>query len=127
MKKFFIINIVIAAALFSSAIVLATPPCPERANRLEDFAYCMRPFPNGRGQVLIKNTSGQMDEHTAALMASMDREVTAPQVYPSIPSAVSFASNMMTAAIVATRWHSPYGWAWMYPGFYFGMGMPIYP
>ncbi len=113
---------------FAAASASANPPCPTTADRLEEFASCMKPYPNGRGQVLVGYASGGMDHHTAALMNSMHRTVSSPQVYPTIPSAVSFASNMVMAATIGAKYPYYGGWGF-YPGMYWGMGMgiPVYP
>jgi len=97
----------------------ANPPCPQRANRLEDFAVCMRPYPNGMGQQLIGYCAAGMDYHTARVMNSMNYSSTIPpQVYPVV-SAVSLISNMAVAmAYVKTNpWGYP-SYTYIYPYYY---------
>lgn len=124
MRKLAVITVLFASMAMLCSVVYANPPCPQRADRLEDFAVCMRPFANGRGQVLAGYAEGAMDYHTAALMNSMHRSVSSPQVMPTIPMAASFASNMAVAITATHRW----GWG---PGAYwwfaFPGAMPYYP
>jgi hypothetical protein len=126
--KRFVFTCFILALLFVSGAALANPPCPQVADRLEDFAVCMRPFANGRGQVLVGSYySSGMDHHTAGLMNSMHRTVSAPQVYPTTPPAVSLMSNMAVMATATYRMPYPYNY-WMLgnPYMWMGTGMPIY-
>lgn len=119
MKRAVFIGFITASMLFAAA-ALANPPCPRAADRLEDFAYCMQPYPNGKGQVLVGGyASSGIDHHTAALMNSMQNTYyVAPHVNPVIP-AVSFASNMAVAVGAAYKWgYNPYLYWWM---------MPFYP
>jgi len=113
------------------ASAMANPPCPKAGNQLEDFAYCMKPFANGRGQVMAGSySSGGMDHHTAALMNSMHQTVASPQVMPTVPAAVSMLSNMAIAATATYRMPSNYNyWMWGNPYMWMGMGMgiPVYP
>lgn len=105
-----VLTSVFLLTLLASFSALANPPCPQSANRLEDFAVCMRPFPNGRGQYLVNTSSGGIDNHTAQLMNSMNYTTTvAPQVYPAV-SAVSLMSNMAVAMAYVKRhpWGYPY-------------------
>lgn len=129
MKRTLFTTFFFAALLFAAGDLLANPPqCPQNADRLEDFASCMRPYPNGRGQVLVGSYSGNMDHHTAALMNSMHRSVSAPQVVPPVPAAISFASTMATAAIATYRNPNFYGYyMWANPGLWMGARFPIYP
>lgn len=110
---------VFLSALLASFSALANPPCPESASRLEDFAVCMRPFSNGRGQYLVSYSAGGIDNHTTQLMNSMHYTTTvAPQVYPAV-SAVSLLSNMAVAMAYVKRhpWGYPY-YGSLYPFYY---------
>jgi hypothetical protein len=118
MQNIISISLIVLALLVSFS-ALANPPCPQSANRLEDFALCMRPFPNGRGQYLVSYSSGGMDNHTAQLMNSLNyTPLVAPHVYPAV-SAVSFMSNMAVAMAYVKK-HP-----WDYP--YYGSFYPFYP
>lgn len=116
MKKTIQLTITFAITLIATA-VLANPPCPERGNSLEDFAYCTTPLPNKMGRVLGRasyNNVQPMDHHNRALMASMSGPAAMPQVDPVVP-ATSFASNL-----------SP---GFYYPYFRYGISIqiPIFP
>ena len=127
MKRSVFTGLLFFAMTFAAASAIANPPCPQSADRLEEFAVCMKPYPNGRGQVLVGYAPGAMDNHTAALMNSMNT-VSMPQVHPSVPSAITFTSNMILAATIGAKY--PYNWGLgFYPGMYWGigMGMPSYP
>jgi hypothetical protein len=127
MKRGVFTALLILAMTLAAASAIANPPCPQSADRLEDFAVCMKPYPNGRGQVLVGYAAGGMDNHTAALMNSMHRTVSMPQVIPTVPAAVSLMSNMAIAATATYRWPNNY-WMWGNPYLWMGMGMgmPVY-
>jgi hypothetical protein len=127
MKKLIFITIFIVISGVYAGLALAQAPCPDRANRLEDFAYCMRPFPNGKGQVLIRSAAGGgMDHHTAALMSSMQRTVSMPQTYP-VATAVEQTSNLVMAATLGYRYPYAFSWTMGFPGFSAWMNVPFYP
>lgn len=131
MKHAVFTGVLLTALLLVTGSVFANPPCPEAANRLEDFAYCMKPYANGRGQVLAGSySSSGMDHHAAALMNSMHRTVSMQQVYPTTPAAVSLMSNLAIAATATYRMPYPYNY-WMFGNPYMwmgtGTGIPIYP
>lgn len=110
MKRLVFTGFLLIAALFAMPL-FANPPCPSTADDLNSFAACMRPYPNGRGQVLVGSYSaGGMDHHTAGLMNSMHQTVSAPQVMPTIPAAISFASTMAVGAMATYRNPGFYGW-----------------
>jgi len=126
MKRLVFINIIAVISACYAGFAMAQSPCPQRASRLEDFAVCMRPFPNGKGQVLIRSGSGDMDQHTAALMSSMQRTVSMPQTYP-VATAVEMTSNMVMAATLGYRYPYAASWTMGFPGFYAWMNVPFYP
>ena len=114
--------IIIFTVFFTAAQVMANPPCPRSANSLEEFAVCMRPMPNGSGQVLVGYSSSAPDYHHAALMRSMNNYVAAPHVYPTV-SATSVLSNMAVGMGYAYRYRNKRGYYPMYPYYpYLPMG-----
>ena len=81
MKRIYLIFFLLI--LFISSSALAAGGCPDSAERLEDFAGCMVPMPNGSG-MLYRGTLASLhgDGHQALMQAMHTQPVVPPHPMP---------------------------------------------
>lgn len=129
MKSTVLKIVAVAAVLLSAHVVHAGGGCPDRANRLEDFAGCMAPMRGEMGTVYrgtLADVNG--DAHSNLMWAMHNAPVVPPHVMPPSPSPVPlgmWSSMMAVAAAKAYRedphspiWSAQYVGSLYYPYYY---------
>lgn len=85
------ITMIVAPIVFFAAVpAFAVGRCPDTADRLQDFAYCLAPLPGGYGARYIGTYADLDDDHQELLTSMQTMPVIPPQVMPVSPMMYPF-------------------------------------